>query len=178
MLLFWERGYDAVAIKDLTEAMGIAPPSLYAAFTDKRTLFEEAVDEYGSRYGSYIHEAIDQEPTARQAVERLLSTAAEQLTLPSLPQGCLILNGASNYAPRSSDVAAALRARRADSQKQIERKIAADVEAGLLPADTNPHNLAAYVATTWKGMAQQARDGASRTDLRNVVATAMKAWPD
>ena len=64
MVLFWERGYDTVSIRDLTDAMGITPPSLYAAFTDKQTLFEEAVDAYAHRYGSYILESLETEPTA------------------------------------------------------------------------------------------------------------------
>jgi AcrR family transcriptional regulator len=177
MLLFWERGYDTVSIRDLTEAMGITPPSLYAAFTDKQTLFEEAVEAYAHRYGGYIREALESEPTAYRAVRSLLMGAAVQQTLPGHPSGCLILNGAANHTVASEGVAAGLRARRAETTIQIARRIRADVEAGVLPAETDASALAAFAATVWQGLAQLARDGHGRRDLESAVGVAMTAWP-
>jgi len=177
MLLFWERGYDTVSIRDLTEAMGITPPSLYAAFTDKQTLFEEAVEVYAHRYGGYIREALESEPTAYRAVRSLLTGAAAQQTLPGRPSGCLILNGATNHTAASEGVAAGLRARRAETTAQIDRKIRADIEAGELPAETDVPALANFAATVWQGLAQLARDGRDRRDLESAVAVAMAAWP-
>lgn len=177
MLLFWERGYDTVSIRDLTNAMGIAPPSLYAAFTDKRTLFEEAVDTYAHRHGSYIQEAIDTEPTAHRAVRRLLTQSAIQQTLPGHPRGCLILNGATNHTAASEEVAAGLRVRRAETAALIERVIRTDIERGELPPDTDAHALATFAVAVWQGLSQLARDGRNRQDLESVVATAMETWP-
>lgn len=177
MLLFWERGYDTVSIRDLTAAMGITPPSLYAAFTDKQTLFEEAVDTYAHRYGNYIREAIETEPTAYQAVQRLLTQAAIQQTLPGRPAGCLILNGATNHTTASESVADGLRARRADTAAMIEGTIRTDIERRKLPAETDAHALATFTVTVWQGLSQLARDGRRRQDLDSVVATAMAAWP-
>jgi len=177
MLLFWERGYDAVAIRDLTEAMGIATPSLYSAFTSKRALFDEAVEAYAQRYGGYIHESLNGEPDARRAVKRLLERAAQQQTLPGRPAGCLIISGTTNHAPASDDVAAGLRARRAEVAGLIEQKIHADIDAGRLPAETVARHLATYVVALWHGLSLLARDGADRTDLEAVITTAMSAWP-
>ncbi len=177
MLLFWERGYDTVSIRDLTDAMGITPPSLYAAFTDKQTLFEEAVDTYAHRYGSYIQEATETEPTAYRAVRRLLTQSAIKQTLPGHPAGCLILNGATNHTAASEKVAAGLRARRAETAALIERMIRTDIERGELPPETDAHALATFAVTVWQGLSQLARDGHDRQDLENVVATAMTTWP-
>lgn len=177
MLLFWERGYDTVSVRDLTEAMEITPPSLYAAFTDKQTLFEEAVEAYAHRYGGYIREAFETQPTAYRAVRNLLAGAAVQQTLPGLPSGCLILNGATNHTVASENVAAGLRARRTDTATLIHRKVRADIESGELPADTDVRALAAFAATVWQGLAQLARDGYGREDLEGAVAVAMAAWP-
>ena len=177
MLLFWERGYDTVSIRDLTDAMGITPPSLYAAFTDKQTLFEEAVEAYAHRYGGYIREALETEPTAYRAVRSLLAGAAIQQTLPGLPSGCLILNGATNHTVASAQVADGLRARRAETDALIERKIRADIDAGELPSETNAHALATFATTVWQGLAQLARDGHDRRSLESAVAVAMAAWP-
>ncbi|RKS04836.1 TetR family transcriptional regulator [Nocardiopsis sp. Huas11] len=177
MLLFWERGYETVSIRDLTEAMGITAPSLYAAFTDKRTLFEEAVEAYAHRYGGYIEEAVEAGSTARLAVRRLLEQAAVQHTLPDRPPGCLILNGAADRTPASEAVAANLRARRARTAALIEARIRADVACGALPPETDAHALATFSAGVWQGLSRLARDGHGRQDLESVVATAMRAWP-
>jgi AcrR family transcriptional regulator len=177
MLLFWERGYDTVSIRDLTNAMGITPPSLYAAFTDKQTLFEEAVEAYAHRYGGYIREALGSEPTAYRAVRSLLTGAVVQQTLPGLPSGCLILNGATNHTAASAGVAAGLRARRAETTALIDRRIRADIAVGELPAETDATALATFTASVWQGLAQLARDGHDRRELESAVATAMTAWP-
>lgn len=177
MLLFWDRGYDTVSIRDLTDAMGITPPSLYAAFTDKQTLFEEAVEAYAHRYGSYVQESLETEPTAYRAVRSLLTGAAVQQTLPGRPSGCLILNGATNHTVASENVAAGLRARRTETTTLIERKIRADIEHGDLPAGTDARALATFTATVWQGLSQLARDGRSRRDLESAVAVAMTVWP-
>ena len=177
MLLFWERGFDTVSIRDLTQAMGITPPSLYAAFTNKQTLFEEAVHTYAHRYGTYLREAIETEPTAHDAVRRLLTQAAIQQTLPDRPTGCLILSGATNHTAASENVAAGLRARRAEAAAMVEGKIRTDVERGELPSHTDAHALATFVVAVWQGLSQLARDGHPRRDLDSAVATAMAAWP-
>lgn len=177
MLLFWERGYDTVSIRDLTDAMGITPPSLYAAFTDKKTLFEEAVEAYAHRYGSYVQEAIEAEPTAYRAVRRLLTQAAIHQTLPGRPAGCLILNGATNHTVDSEPIAANLRARRAQTASLIEGLIRADIERAELPAETDGHALATFSVAVWQGLSQLARDGHDRNDLEGVVAAAMTTWP-
>jgi AcrR family transcriptional regulator len=178
MLLFWERGYDTVSIRDLTDAMGITPSSLYAAFTDKQTLFEEAVDVYADRYGGYIQESIEAEPTAYRAVRRLLTQAAIQQTLPGRPAGCLILNGAVNHTAASADVAAGLRARRAEAAALIEHMIRAGIDRGELPPETDARALATFTVTVWQGLSQLARDGRDRQDLQSAVTTAMTAWPN
>ncbi len=177
MLLFWERGYDAVTTRDLTEAMGIAAPSLYHAFTNKRVLFEEAVEAYAQRYGGYIEAALQNEPDSRSAVAQLLIGAVRQQTLPGRPPGCLIISGATNYSPASAETAAGLRQRRAHVRDRISERIRADIAAGSLPSDADPDRLATYAVSVWQGLALLARDGAARADLEASVRTAMQAWP-
>lgn len=176
MVLFWERGYDAVGIKDLTAALGISDSSLYAAFGNKAALFAEAVTEYAKRYGGYLDEAFT-EPTAAQAVHRLLAAAVRQQTLPGRPHGCLIINGATNHHPQSAGIAENLRQRRDDVRRLIADKIQADIDAGTLPEHVEPRALARYVMAVWVGIAQLARDGAARNDLLQVADTALRAWP-
>src|SRR5438067_996516 len=92
---FWRHGYETTSIASLTKAMGINPPSLYAAFGDKRQLFSEAVRRYRDTHGSFGPRALEQ-PTARAAVSMLLHLTAAEYTDPSHPPGCLIISGATN----------------------------------------------------------------------------------
>src|SRR4051794_25710140 len=96
MHVFWERGYEAASISDLTAAMGITPPSLYTAFGDKEQLFLEAIERYALGYGSISTRALREEPTAREAIERWLHESAAELTEPCHPKGCMVVMAATN----------------------------------------------------------------------------------
>ncbi|GII58927.1 TetR family transcriptional regulator [Planotetraspora thailandica] len=172
---FWQNGYEATSIAGLTAAMGINPPSLYAAFGDKRRLFTEAVARYQQTHGAFSVRALEQEPTARQGVERLLREAAAVYTDSAHPPGCLIISAGVNTA--DPGVVAELRGHRDQAKRAIEERIEQDVAAGRLPPETDASGLAVYVAAVIQGMSSQARDGASRTDLEAVAALAMRAWP-
>ncbi|SEE46097.1 DNA-binding transcriptional regulator, AcrR family [Streptomyces sp. 3213] len=175
VLAFWEHGYEATSVSDLTRAMGIGAPSLYAAFGDKRALFAEVVEEYGTRYGSFADRALAEEPTARAAVARILREAAAEYTAPGRPHGCLVIHAATNCT--TPEVEESLRARRNANLAALERRIAADVAAGELPADLDAAALARHAGAVVQGMSQQARDGASRAELEALAEIAMTIWP-
>ncbi|MFC5663632.1 TetR/AcrR family transcriptional regulator [Kitasatospora misakiensis] len=173
--LFWERGYEATSVADLTTAMGIRPPSLYAAFGDKRALFDEVVARYQEGHGAYATRALAEEPTARAGVARMLREAAAEATDPDRPWGCLLISSTVNCT--SSEVTAAVRELRNSNVRALESLIRADVAAGHEPADTDPAALAQFIATVVQGMSQRARDGATRAELERVAADAMRVWP-
>ncbi|MEU1873702.1 TetR/AcrR family transcriptional regulator [Streptomyces sp. NPDC019793] len=175
LLAFWEHGYEATSVSDLTRVMDIGTPSLYAAFGDKRSLFEEVVQEYGVRYGSFGDRALAEEPTARAGIERMLREAAAEYTAPGRPPGCLVIHAAANCS--TAEVEESLRERRNANIAAIERRIGADVEAGVLPPDTDAAALARYTGAMIQGMSQQARDGASRTELEALAEIALAVWP-
>ncbi|GCB46030.1 TetR/AcrR family transcriptional regulator [Streptomyces sp. NL15-2K] len=175
LLAFWQHGYEATSVSDLTRVMDIGAPSLYAAFGDKRSLFEEVVREYSAKYGSFGDRALAEEPTARAAVERTLREAAVEYTDPAHPYGCLVIHAAINCT--TSEVEGSLRERRNATVAAFERRIRADVAAGLLPAGTDAAALARHTGAMLQGMSQQARDGASREELEALAEIAMAIWP-
>ncbi|MCX4780980.1 TetR/AcrR family transcriptional regulator [Streptomyces sp. NBC_01264] len=175
MFAFWERGYEATSISDLTASLGISAPSLYAAFGDKRKLFDEVVVVYGGRYGDFAAVALAEEPTAMAALGRILHEAAEVYTDPAHPPGCMVISAAVNTT--SDEVAQALRVRREANLVAFESRIRADVAAGVLPAGTDTWALARYAGAVLQGMSQQSRDGAGREELEAVAELAMRAWP-
>ncbi|MER5808205.1 TetR/AcrR family transcriptional regulator [Streptomyces sp. NPDC002033] len=175
MLTFWEHGYEATSIADLTRTLGIGAPSLYAAFGDKRKLFDEVVVVYGGRYADFVSVALSEEPTARAAIARILHEAAEIYTDPAHPPGCMVISAAVNTTSR--EVADALRERRTANLEVFERRIRAGIATGELPADTDARALARYAGAVLQGMSQQSRDGAGREELEAVAALAMRGWP-
>ncbi|MFD7411429.1 TetR/AcrR family transcriptional regulator [Kitasatospora purpeofusca] len=173
--LFWERGYEATSVADLTTAMGIRPPSLYAAFGDKSALFGEVVDRYREGHGAYATRALAEEPTARAGVARMLREAAAMATDPEHPWGCLLISSTVNCT--SPEVTGAVRELRNANVRALESLIRADVAAGHEPAGTDPAALAQFTAAVVQGMSQRARDGATRAELERVAADAMRIWP-
>ncbi|MFJ3790186.1 TetR/AcrR family transcriptional regulator [Kitasatospora sp. NPDC090091] len=173
--LFWEHGYEATSVADLTAAMGIRPPSLYAAFGDKRALFAEVVARYRESHGAYATRALAEEPTARAGVARMLREAAAQTTDPDHPWGCLLITSTVNCT--TPEVAEAVRELRNANVRALESRIRADVAAGHEPAGTDPAALAQFTAAVLQGMSQRARDGAGRAALERVAADAMRIWP-
>ncbi|WP_052848276.1 TetR/AcrR family transcriptional regulator [Streptomyces avicenniae] len=177
VLAFWEHGYETTSVADLTRVMGIGAPSLYAAFGDKKALFEECVARYGERQGSYMGVALAEEPTGGAAVRRLLREAAAVFTAPGRPRGCMVISSAVNYQDAGAEVAAGLRGIRNRNLRTIEGRLREDLAAGLLPPTADPATLARFVGTVLQGMSQQARDGATRQELDAVAEIALTAWP-
>ncbi|WP_426513021.1 TetR/AcrR family transcriptional regulator [Dactylosporangium sp. McL0621] len=177
MTVFWEHGYDATSVAQLTAALGIGAPSLYAAFGDKRSLFLDALDRYLHTHAAFTQRVLVEEPHARDAVERLLHEAAAAYTRPDRPRGCLLITAATNCSPQSADIAAHLRDQRAVGAHALEAKIADTVRAGELPPDTNPRDLASFYGAVLQGMSARARDGASPDDLHRIADHALRAWP-
>lgn len=176
LMEFWRHGYEATSIATLTKAMGINPPSLYAAFGDKRKLFSAAVQRYAETHGDYGSRALDQ-PTAHRVVETMLRLAATEYTDATHPPGCLVIDAATNTSEASQDVAEELRTYRENTKQAIADRITADVQAGTLPPKTDAPALATFYAAVIQGMSTQARDGASEAQLQRVADVALAAWP-
>ena len=176
MEVFWARGYEGTAISDLTAAMGINSPSLYAAFGCKEALFREAVELYGAVEGAITGRALEDEPTARQAVEAMLRNNADAYANPQRPPGCMVVLSAMIGSPESAEVRSFLTRARRDAQETLRRRLEQGVAAGDLPKGADSTAMAAFYTTVLNGLSIQARDGASPAELRAIVDCALAAW--
>ena len=175
MEVFWKKGFEAASVSDLTGAMGINPPSLYAAFGDKETLFLEAIERYQARRGESCPYC--EEPTARAAVEKLLLYMADELTSTDHPRGCLLQTAAATATESSAKLQAALTAKRMSARAMLRQRIERGIKEGDVPSGADAASLADFYGTIIAGMSMAARDGASRKSLLATVENAMRVWP-
>lgn len=174
--VFWRKGFESASICDLTEAMGINPPSLYAAFGNKEQLFCQALDRYGEVYAELRDEVLSA-PTAREGIESLLREAARNLTDKTSPAGCLYVQAIAGGGEHADCIRNVLKTKRADNEREVRRRLERAQAEGELPDAADPAALACYLSTVAQGMSVQAAGGATRQDLEGVVDYALRVWP-
>ena len=174
MKVFWRKGYEGTCLPDLTKAMGINRPSLYAAFGNKEALFRKVIERYVEGPAAYIPEALNA-PTARAAVERLLAGSIDLLTDPRNPGGCLAVQAALACGKGAEGVRRVLAKRRAANTNAIRCRLEQALADGDLPRGADPAVLARYFTAVLYGMAVEAAGGAGRDELKAVAAMALRA---
>lgn len=177
MQLFWRQGFEATSLSDLTATMGIAPPSLYAAFGSKEQLFREALQRYLQQFRER-HAASLQAPglSAREAFERLFDTIADGFAGCGQRNGCMLVAaevGGGASAPLREEIAVHRRSIETGFRARIER----GQHDGDVAVDCDAAGLAKFLATVVQGLSVQARDGATTAELRDVLRAALRAWP-
>jgi AcrR family transcriptional regulator len=174
--IFWTKGYEGTSLNDLTEAMGITRPSLYAAFGNKESLFRKALDLYQREKLEYIRRALEQ-PTARGVAEVLLRGAVDNASSGDEPRGCLgvitsVACGEEAQSIREDVLERGKMAKRA----LIDRLERAKAE-GDLPADIDVESLTNLLYAVVQGVCIQAGSGATREELNRLVNTGLALWP-
>ena len=174
--VFWEKGYEGASMADLTEAMGITKPSLYAAFGNKEELFRKAFDTYLDGPAGYARLAL-QQPTARAVVENRLYGEVDAVTDPECPAGCLSINGALTCGEAADSIKQELRTRRAAWEEDLRLRLDQAKTEGDLPTTADTAALARYIATMMQGIAVQAVGGTTREDLKKIAEMVLATWP-
>jgi len=174
MHVFWAKGYEGASLSNLTRAMRINRPSLYAAFGNKEQLFGKVLDRYMDGPVAYFGKALAA-PKARDVVEEIFLGTARMADDPTIPAGCLMVQGALACGDASVRKEAA--GRRAASEAALRHRLQRAKREGDLPKDADPAELARYIMTVLQGMAVQGANGAKRDQLRQVARIALRAWP-
>src|ERR1700744_2600364 len=133
-MLFWDKGYDQTSLADLTEEMGITPPSFYFAFESKDGLFRKVLSHYLEKYLSFMDQALEK-PTAREVAETILYGCAAIFTRTGHPPGCLIVNSSIPCANNALEVRRELEQGRKARVAKIRKRLQEAKRSGDLPSD-------------------------------------------
>jgi AcrR family transcriptional regulator len=174
--LFWEHGYEATGLAQLREAMGISAASFYAAFSSKQALFEEVVQVYLSSYGRVTEAVGEDQLPPRAAVEEILRASARMQTAAEHPAGCLMVLAAAIGSADQQGVRALLADHRAVVRRNVANCVRRAVEAGELPAGTDPPSMAAVFTGFLWGLSVESRDGTPPENLDAAITHLMRTW--
>lgn len=173
MELFWANGYEGTQLTELMVAMGINPPSFYAAFGSKEAIFGEAINLYLSTVGAGSMRALAESGNVRDAIKSMLLASAEIALASPSSGGCMVSLGLVNCHRQHADLHTHMRDLRCKTVLRIQERLEQGIAEGDLPTRTDTGRLATYFATVLQGLSLQAQDGATRDDLYGIVETAM-----
>jgi AcrR family transcriptional regulator len=172
VLVFWEKGYDGSSIEDLTHAMGINRPSLYAAFGNKRDLFMQAIDRYAATHGNRAFSAFRVEPDNRRAIAQFFDASIECSLADGTPRGCLINTVATEAAENDAELRDKLADMFTQTDAAIARRLTANLDADASPIH-DPEGLARMAHSVTHSIMTRARAGAGRTELSHIAESFM-----
>jgi len=176
MRVFWRKGFEGTSLSDLTQAMGINRPSLYAAFGNKEALFRQVMDRYGRGPAAHMEDAL-KAPTARAVAEALLHGTVDLLIDRTHPPGCLGVNGILVGGDGTEILCQDMAARQVQVFSALKNRLARAKKEGDLPESAQPATLARFLCTVTQGLSVQATRGVGERDLRQVADLALQAWP-
>lgn len=175
MDVFWAKGYEAAQLNDLTAAVGITPPSFYAAFGSKEQAFREAVNVYVATEGSGPMRALDAGETAQEAIQAMLLASIDVALNAPQSNGCLLILGVMNCQPETGPLYDLLKDMRKETEERVHARLKRGVADGDLPQTTDIRTLAKYYGAIMQAISMQARDGANRRDLEALVHPSLAA---
>ncbi len=175
--LFWQHGYEGTSIADLTKAMGITPPSLYAAFGSKEQLYQQALEYNAEIENKHRLDVLNSDVPAYEALAFYLHDAAREFANPAKPRGCMVSNAVLQHSTETESVAQTVAARRAATTEIIRNRLDRAISESELPPGTDTRALAHFYVAVVQGMSAQACDGLCSATLTQLADLALAAWP-
>jgi AcrR family transcriptional regulator len=173
MLLFWERGYEGTSMADLTQAMGINPSSIYAAFGDKHALFSLAVKRYMDSRAQYAVKALE-EPTLERVIRALFDNTVAFLTTPGHPPACMTLAGAMGCSVDATPARDLMTEVRKQNEAAVRERLLKARKSGELSKDINVEDYARYLSSILAGLSIQAANGSKKAELKRTARMAVR----
>lgn len=174
--VFWSKGYEGASLNDLTEAMGITRPSLYAAFGNKEALFRQTLDLYEREKQAYIGPALER-PTARGVVKYFLDGALANIAGNGEPCGCLGVISSTACGAEAQSIREEVLKRGRIVQQAIIARMQRAIDEGDFPGPADAEAITKYLVAVLQGMAVMAGAGTPREELERIAETTLAMWP-
>ena len=173
MLLFWERGYEGTSMADLTQAMGLNPSSIYAAFGDKHALFSRAVKRYMNIRAQYATKALE-EPTLKKFIRALFDNTVAFLTTPGHPPSCMTLAGTMGCSVDAAPARDLMREIRKQNEVAMRERLLQARKSGELSKGINVDDYTRYLSSIIAGLSIQAANGSTKAELKRTAQMALR----
>ena len=173
MLLFWERGFEGTSMADLTQAMGLNPSSIYAAFGDKHALFQLAVERYLNSRAQYAVRALE-EPTLERVIRALFDNTVAFLTTPGHPPTCMTLAGAMGTSVDAAPARDLMTEIRKQNEVAIRERLLEARKSGELRKDINVDDYSRYLSSILAGLSIQSANGSTKAELKRTAQMALR----
>ena len=178
MRVFWDNGFTGTSLADLTDALGINKPSLYAAFGNKEQLFQAAMDHYIQHYGSPLlkHLSQPEDLPLLQRLENYLFAMVELNCSEDAPKGCFVVRSCceSGGAGMPDDISSTMQDISYSVEQFLCDVLQSEQQKGQLRTDLDAKEMAAYILSVMYGLSVMARRGKSCDELKAIVRAAIK----
>ncbi len=176
MELFWDRGNAATSLDDLSRAMDMKRPSIYAAFGDKQALYRQALDHYRARVRAAMKEVLDERRPLREALLDFYGRAIEiYLSGETSGRGCFLISTALTESVENPELRASLAEGFQGLDRLLCARIALGKQRGEVDAGANSEELGKVASAMLYSLAIQARTGATRRSLRATMHAALNS---
>ncbi|HVW14941.1 MAG TPA: TetR/AcrR family transcriptional regulator [Mucilaginibacter sp.] len=173
MNLFWLKGYNATSMQDLVDGLGISRSSLYDTYGDKHTLFIRALERYRESAQQKLSKIVDEAPTAREGIRRMLEYTIKELAGDKEQKGCFLVNAAVEVAPHDAEVNKML----CENDGQMERflldLIQKGQQRGEITNKSDAKTLADFIFNNIKGMRVTARAVSNKSFFNDMIGLTM-----
>ena len=169
MHLFWAKGYPGTSMQDIVDATGLQGPSIYNAYGNKRSLFNVVLARYSEQVMIRFVKTIEDAPTARSAIERLLKAIVKQHFDPATPGGCLVGLAAQEYRLHDTDTQAAVTKELRKLDDALCARLAKGKTDGEFPDDLDPRGMSTAIVSICAGLLTLGRGNYSKRALQRAT---------
>ncbi|MBT2291386.1 TetR/AcrR family transcriptional regulator [Paenibacillus albidus] len=169
MQLFWEKGYEATSLSDLTSRMGIQRPSIYSAFGGKKELFEAALRKYTNTRASHIRAQLQSNPSVKEAFRAFFESVVDDEYAENPRKGCFCINTMVELAPHDEKFEILTREHQMYLSVIFQETIERGIESGELKIEGNPKAVAQALLLSLIGLTVMLKSRPERSFVDNSL---------
>ena len=169
--VFWQKGFQGTSLDDITAATGLAKPSLYAAFGDKNALFLKVLDRYHQRIVANAERMLNEGASAREAIERWLTSFVPFCSGARGIRGCLSVNTTADGVSDQKQVRERVEGFNRKLEQLLRNRLRAD--RAQFSATFDPDATAHTIMAIYLGLMVMAKDAPAAARVRATLNQAI-----